>query len=75
MAVAAGILTDAHRRTLAAMCDTFVPAVEPDAGETEAVSDFLRRTPSDLAIPAHLEGLMGGRADAHIADGEVGKGE
>jgi choline dehydrogenase-like flavoprotein len=58
MAVAAGVLTDAQRRTLAGVCDTFVPRVEPDGTESEAVSGFLRRAPSDLGVPGQLEGLM-----------------
>ena len=33
MAVAAGVLSEAQRRTLEALCDTFVPAVGDGAGD------------------------------------------
>ena len=42
MAVMAGVLNETQRRTLEAVCDTFVPAVEYD-GSDEAVRALHRR--------------------------------
>ena len=58
MTVAAGVLTETQRRTLEAVCDTFVPALEPERGEKPAVRDFLTRSAGDLGVAGELEGLM-----------------
>src|SRR4051812_13675958 len=57
MAVIAGVLSETRRRTLEAVCDTFVPAVEAaDADDT--MRAFLARSASDIGVPAQIEGLM-----------------
>jgi choline dehydrogenase-like flavoprotein len=54
MAVAAEVLTDAQRATLAALCDTYVPAVESDTPDP-VERDFMARSASDMGIPARIE--------------------
>src|SRR5215204_5394881 len=54
MAVAASVLTDLQRDTLAAVCDTFVPSIDADTGDP-VERDFLARAASDMAIPARIE--------------------
>ncbi len=57
MAVVAGVLSEARRRTLEAVCDTVVPAVEIDADDA-VLTEFYARTASDLGVAAQLEGLL-----------------
>ncbi len=52
-----GVLSEARRRTLEAVCDTVAPAVEVDADDA-VVREFYARTASDLGIAAQLEGLF-----------------
>src|ERR671931_2260341 len=57
MAVMAGVLNETQRRTLEALCDTVVPAVDYD-GDDETMRAFMARSASDMAIAAQIEGLM-----------------
>ena len=57
MAVAAGVLSETQRRTLEAVCDTFVPGVVTDEAD-EALRAYLARPASELGVAAQLEGLM-----------------
>ena len=57
MAVTVGVLSDTHRRTLEAICDTFAPSIDLD-GDTEVLRDFYARSASDLGVPAQIEGLL-----------------
>ncbi len=57
MAVAAEVLTDAQRATLAALCDTYVPAVESDTPDP-VEREFMARSASDMAIPARIEATV-----------------
>lgn len=57
MAVVAGVLSEARRRTLEAVCDTVAPAVEVDTDDA-VVREFYARAASDLGIAAQLEGLL-----------------
>jgi hypothetical protein len=54
VAVAASVLTDVQRETLAALCDTYVPSVAAQTGDP-LERDFMGRAASDLGIPAHIE--------------------
>ena len=54
MAVAASVLTDVQRETLAALCDTFVPPIAADT-QDPVERDFMARSASDLDIPAQIE--------------------
>jgi choline dehydrogenase-like flavoprotein len=54
VAVAASVLTDVQRETLAALCDTFVPSVDAQTGDP-LERDFFARAASDMEIPAHIE--------------------
>ncbi len=57
MAVTVGVLSDARRRTLEAVCDTFAPSLS--GGEGAAQESLLRaRRASDLGVPAQIEGLL-----------------
>ena len=58
MAVATGVLSEAQRRTLEALCETFVPAVGDGAGDPLEAS-FFGRSAADLAIASQIEELMG----------------
>ncbi len=58
MAVATGVLSEAQRRTLEALCETFVPAVG-DGGGDPLEASFLGRSAADLAIASQIEELMG----------------
>jgi choline dehydrogenase-like flavoprotein len=57
MAVATSVLTDAQRKTLEALCDTFAPPVDADTGDP-VEKEFMGRAASDMQIPAQIEGLM-----------------
>ena len=48
------LFTDAQRATLSALCDTFIPSLEPPAGD-EAVAGFWRRAASHMAVPEGVE--------------------
>jgi choline dehydrogenase-like flavoprotein len=57
MAVMAGVLDETRRRTLEALCDTFIPSVEYDGGD-ETMRAFMARSATDMGVPAQIEGLM-----------------
>jgi len=57
MAVTAEVLTDAQRATLAAICDTYVPAVDADTHDP-VERDFMARAASDMGIPTRIEATM-----------------
>ena len=57
MAVLTAVLSDTQRRTLQAVCDTVVPAVQRDE-ESEVMREYLERCASDLGVPEQIEGLM-----------------
>ncbi|MDX1658814.1 MAG: GMC family oxidoreductase [Nitriliruptorales bacterium] len=46
--------TDARRRTLAELCDTYLPAVEPPAVEAHDPTGFWSRTAADLDVAPRL---------------------
>ena len=50
----ASVLTDSQRKTLEALCDTFVPTVEVETGDS-VERDFMGRSASDMQIPATIE--------------------
>jgi choline dehydrogenase-like flavoprotein len=57
MAVAQSVLSETQRETLAALGDTFVPAIDVDSHDT-LEKEFMGRAASDLAVAAQIEGLM-----------------
>lgn len=57
MAVTVGVLGETRRRALAAVCDTFAPALEVE-DEREVVREFYARTASDIGVPAQIEALL-----------------
>jgi choline dehydrogenase-like flavoprotein len=57
MAVTVGVLSDTHRRTLEAICDTFAPSIDLD-GDAVLLRDFYARSASDLGVPGQIEGLL-----------------
>ena len=57
MAVMAGVLSESRRRTLAALCDTFVPSVGYD-GSDETLRAYMARSASDMGVPVAIEALM-----------------
>jgi choline dehydrogenase-like flavoprotein len=57
MAVMAGVLDETQRRTLEAVCDTIVPAVEYE-GDDAVMGAFMARSAGDMAVAAQIEGLM-----------------
>jgi acyl-CoA reductase-like NAD-dependent aldehyde dehydrogenase/choline dehydrogenase-like flavoprotein len=48
------LFTDAQRATLAALCDTLIPALEPPPGDEEHRA-FWRRAASHMAVPEGVE--------------------
>jgi len=64
VAVVAGVLSEQQKRTLEALCDTWVPAVDPDGADPVEAS-FLARAAGELAVADQIEGLM---ADAMTPD-------
>ena len=48
------LFSDAQRATLAALCDTFIPSLEPPEGDEEH-RPFWRRAASHLAVPEGME--------------------
>ena len=54
MAVVAGVLSEQQRRTLEALCDTWVPAVDADGAD----ADFMRRAAADMGVVEQIENLM-----------------
>ncbi|MGI9021563.1 MAG: aldehyde dehydrogenase family protein [Solirubrobacterales bacterium] len=58
---------DAQRATLAALCDTFIPSLEPPKGDEDNRS-FWRRAASHLAVP---EGVEVALVRAGLADDQV----
>jgi len=48
------LFDDAQRATLAALCDTFIPSLEPPSGDEES-SGFWLRAASHLSVPEGIE--------------------
>ncbi len=65
MAVATAVLNEVQRRTLAAVCDTVVPAIET-TGEDPVLSEFLARSAGELGVAEQLEGLMAAMAPEQL---------
>jgi choline dehydrogenase-like flavoprotein len=57
VAVVTGVLSEEQRRTLAALCDTWVPAVDPD-GADPVEAQFLARSANELGVAEQIEALM-----------------
>ncbi len=57
MAVVAEVLNEVQRRTLEAVCDTVVPAVQR-RDESEPMRAYLARSAGDLAVAEQIMGLM-----------------
>ncbi len=57
MAVMASVFNEAQRETLAALCETFVPAVETDSLDP-VEAEFMRRSAVDMQIQTHIEGML-----------------
>src|SRR5438046_10241194 len=55
--MASGVLTDSQRKTLEALCDTFIPSVQTDTGDP-VEREFMGRAASDMEIPAQIEGAF-----------------
>jgi choline dehydrogenase-like flavoprotein len=53
----AAVLSEVHRRTLEAVCDTIVPAVQA-SDEDPALADFLARGAGEMQIPGQVEALI-----------------
>ncbi|HZK16409.1 MAG TPA: GMC family oxidoreductase N-terminal domain-containing protein, partial [Solirubrobacterales bacterium] len=80
MAVAQAVLGETRRATLAALCETFVPALERESADPVEAA-FLARGASDLQVAAQIEALIaealmpeeieavGGLLDALAAEG------
>ncbi len=62
------LFDDAQRATLAALCDTFIPSLEPPAGDEER-SGFWLRAASHLSVPEAIEIalLQAGLDDVQVA--------
>jgi len=71
MAVMAGVLGETRRRTLEALCDTFVPSVPYEGGD-ETMRAFMARSATDMGVPSQIEGLM---AQAMLPDEIEGFGQ
>ena len=71
MAVVAGVLSERQKRTLDALCDTWVPAVDPD-GSDPVEASFLARPAADIGVADQIEDLM---ADAMTPDEIAATGE
>jgi acyl-CoA reductase-like NAD-dependent aldehyde dehydrogenase/choline dehydrogenase-like flavoprotein len=52
--VTSDLFTDAQRRTLAVLCDTFIPSLEPPDGETDPTG-FWARAASHIGVPEAIE--------------------
>lgn len=50
--------TEGRRRTLAALCDTFIPAVAPPAVEADDPTGFWRRAASDLDVGRQVMAIL-----------------
>ena len=61
------LFTDQQRRTLRALCDTFVPSLEPPEDDREN-APFWRRAASDLSVPESVEVALLG---AELTDEQV----
>ena len=71
MAVAAGVLNEQQKRTLEALCDTWVPALDPD-GADPVEAGFFARPAGEMGVADQIEGLM---ADAMTPDEIAATGE
>ena len=71
MAVVAGVLSERQKRTLEALCDTWVPAVDPD-GSDPVEASFLARSAADIGVADQIQDLM---ADAMTPDEIAATGE
>jgi choline dehydrogenase-like flavoprotein len=65
VAVIASVLNEVQRRTLEAVCDTVVPAVQ-SADADPVLRDYLGRSARDLAVAEQIEGLLGTMAPEQI---------
>jgi acyl-CoA reductase-like NAD-dependent aldehyde dehydrogenase/choline dehydrogenase-like flavoprotein len=54
---ASDLFTDPQRRTLAVLCDTFVPSLSPPEGEADPTG-FWARAASHLAVPEGIEVML-----------------
>ena len=61
------LFDDAQRATLLALCDTFIPSLEPPDGD-EANRGFWRRAASHMAVP---EGVEVALLQAELADEQI----
>ena len=61
------LFTDAQRATLSALCDTFIPSLEPPEGD-EANRGFWRRAASHMAVP---EGVEVALVQAELAEEQI----
>jgi choline dehydrogenase-like flavoprotein len=57
MAVLAPVFDEARRATLAALCETYVPSVEVDSGDS-LEREFMARSAKDLDVAAQIEGML-----------------
>src|SRR5207253_7436119 len=58
MAVSTAILSEVQRRTLGAVCDTFVPSID-SGSDDQTMREYLARSASDLGVSEQLQALMG----------------
>ena len=58
MATTEALLSGTQRRTLDALCDTFVPSLEIETHD-QLERELMARAASDLAVSEQIEGLMG----------------
>jgi acyl-CoA reductase-like NAD-dependent aldehyde dehydrogenase/choline dehydrogenase-like flavoprotein len=67
--VASDLFSDSQRSTLTALCDTFVPSLEPPEGESDPTG-FWARAASHLTVPEAIEvTLLQANAPAEQIDG------
>ena len=57
MAVAQAVLSDERRGVLEALCDTFIPSLDVETGDS-IESEFMARAASDLGVAAQIEDLL-----------------
>jgi choline dehydrogenase-like flavoprotein len=62
-------LTSRRARVLASLCDTFVPAVEPPAAETDDPTGFWSRRATDLGVDRAVGAYVVEALDPHDRDG------
>ena len=57
MAVIAPVFDEIQRSTLAALCDTYVPAIESDTGDP-LEREFMARSAGDMDVPGQIEAML-----------------